>query len=118
MAERLLGVYADGHAAWSAIEDPATRPIDAIISDIEMPRMDGLHLTTRIKAAPHLQRVPVVLFSSLVSEDNLKKGRQVGADVQIPKPELMEMVRIVDRVVSGDSLKDGERFVIKGRAAA
>lgn len=113
-----IEVYPDGHAAWAAIENPAGARIDTIISDIEMPRMDGLHLTTRIKGAAHLKDVPVVLFSSLVSEDNLKKGKQVGADVQIPKPELMEMVRIVDRVVSGDSLKDGERFVIKGRSAA
>jgi two-component system chemotaxis response regulator CheV len=68
-----------------------------------MPRMDGLHLTSRVKGNATTKGVPVVLFSSLVSDDNRKKGEQVGADVQIPKPELAEMVRLVDRIVSGQS---------------
>lgn len=97
---RNLEIYSDGEAAWQAISTPGAR-IDAIISDIEMPRMDGLHLTRRIKESESLKAVPVVLFSSLVSQDNLKKGQAVGADVQIPKPELPEMVRLVDKVVSG-----------------
>jgi len=93
-------VYGDGQAAWEAVSKPGPT-IDAIVSDIEMPRMDGLHLTRRIKETPHLKGVRVVLFSSLVSEDNLKKGQQVGADAQISKPELSEMVTLVDRIVSG-----------------
>lgn len=101
-----LEVYPDGEAAWNAVKatidagDKAT-PIDAVISDIEMPRMDGLHLSSRIKGNAVTKGVPVVLFSSLVSDDNRKKGEQVGADVQIPKPELAEMVRLVDQIVSG-----------------
>lgn len=93
-------VYADGQAAWDAINTPG-EPIDAIVSDIEMPRMDGLHLTKRIRDLAHMKNVPIVLFSSLVSDDNLKKGQQVGATAQIPKPELGEMVRLVDRTVTG-----------------
>jgi len=96
-----LEVYADGQAAWEAISAGGSK-IDAVISDIEMPRMDGLHLTRRIKQAEATKNVPVVLFSSLISEDNRKKGLQVGADVQIPKPELPEMVRMVDRVIAGE----------------
>ena len=100
-----LEVYPDGQAAWDAIHAsasmPGSRRIDAVVSDIEMPRMDGLHLCKRIKETPALKDVPVVLFSSLISQDNLKKGRQVGASVQIPKPELSEMVLLVDKVVSG-----------------
>jgi len=96
-----LEVYSDGQAALEGITKPGAR-IDAIISDIEMPRMDGLALTRRIKSDPKLSGVPVVLFSSLVSEDNLKKGRQVGADVQIPKPAVADMVDLVDRAVSGE----------------
>lgn len=96
-----LEVYPDGQAAWEAISAGGAK-IDAVISDIEMPRMDGLHLTRRIKQAEATKDVPVVLFSSLISEDNRKKGQQVGADVQIPKPELPEMVRMVDRVIKGE----------------
>jgi two-component system chemotaxis response regulator CheV len=103
-----LEVYPDGEAAWNAVKatidgGDAAAPIDAVISDIEMPRMDGLHLTSRIKGNAATKGVPVVLFSSLVSEDNRKKGEQVGADVQIPKPELAEMVRLVDQIVSGQA---------------
>lgn len=99
-----LEVYTDGLAAWNAIEREGKAPIDAIISDIEMPRMDGLHLTKLIKESPRHKHIPVVLFSSLISEDNANKGVQVGANVQIPKPELPEMVRLVDRIVSGQSV--------------
>lgn len=93
-------VYADGEMAWNAIKSPGT-PVDAIVSDIEMPRMDGLHLTKRVRATPALASTRIVLFSSLITPDNLKKGKQVGADAQVSKPELAEMVRLVDRIVSG-----------------
>lgn len=103
-----IEVFADGQSAWEAIQastrasGAAAKAIDAVISDIEMPRMDGLRLCHQIKQHPALREVPVVLFSSLISEDNLKKGRQVGADLQIAKPELAEMVRIVDRAMAGE----------------
>lgn len=98
-----LEVFSDGEAAWNAIRAGGEK-IDAVVSDIEMPRMDGLHLTRRIKETPETKHIPVVLFSSLVSDDNIKKGQQVGADVQIPKPELGQMVMLVDRVVSGEKV--------------
>lgn len=94
-------VHADGASAWEAVRNASEGEIACIVSDIEMPRMDGLHLTRRIKETQALRAVPVVLFSSLISDDNRKKGQQVGADVQIPKPELAEMVRLVDRAVAG-----------------
>lgn len=96
-----IQVFSDGQAAWDALKTRGGPKIDAIVSDIEMPRMDGLALTKQIKATPHLKDVPVVLFSSLISADNANKGQQVGASVQIPKPELPEVVRLVDRIVTG-----------------
>lgn len=95
-------VYSDGQQAWEAL-NTAGATVDAIVSDIEMPRMDGLHLTRRIRQTPALAKVPVILFSSLVSSDNMKKGEQVGATIQLPKPELQEMVRLVDRVINGET---------------
>lgn len=111
-----LEVYNDGQAAWEAINAPGKK-IDAIISDIEMPRMDGLRLTKLVKEQKEFANVPVVLFSSLVSEDNLKKGKQVGADVQIPKPELEEVVKLVDRAVSGERI-DSTQPVVLGQSLA
>ncbi len=95
-------LYSDGQAAWEAICSGEGAPIDAIVSDIEMPRMDGLHLTKLIKETQQFKHIPVVLFSSLISKDNANKGMQVGATVQIPKPDLPEMVQLVDRIVSGE----------------
>jgi two-component system chemotaxis response regulator CheV len=99
-----LEVFGDGASAWAAIERSLNEGevhVDAIVSDIEMPQMDGLHLTKRIRETKALADTPVVLFSSLVSQDNLKKGEQVGATLQIAKPELAKVVRLIDLAVSG-----------------
>lgn len=99
-----LEVFSNGADAWECVAKTAEeRPIDAVVSDIEMPAMDGLHLCKRIRESnsPAIKNLPVVLFSSLISEDNQKKGRQVGASVQIPKPELADVVRLVDRACTG-----------------
>ena len=105
-----LEIYGDGEAAWRAINgpfdgDPPRLP-DAVVSDIEMPGMDGLHLCKQIKDSPALRGIPVMLFSSLISQDNLKKGRQVGADHQIAKPELADVVRMIDRLLKGLPVED------------
>jgi two-component system, chemotaxis family, chemotaxis protein CheV len=103
-----LKVFDNGEAAWLAIQHAGETgtPLDCVVSDIEMPRMDGLHLCKRIKQHAALKGVPVILFSSLISQDNLNKGQAVGADLQIAKPELAEMVRLVDRAVSGGLRRD------------
>ena len=95
-----INMAPDGLSAWKEI-DRLGASIDVIVSDIEMPGMDGLALTKRIREDARFADVPIVLFSSLVSEDNAKKGQQVGATLQIQKPELPEMVRIVDHLAGG-----------------
>jgi two-component system, chemotaxis family, chemotaxis protein CheV len=99
-----IEVYGDGEAAWNGLSDSSRGPVAAVVSDIEMPRVDGLHLTKRIRENQATRSVPVLLFSSLISEDNRKKGEQVGATAQLAKPELAEIVRMVDRIVSGQPL--------------
>jgi len=79
----LLGLKADA----SARQVPVPSLIDAVVSDIEMPRMDGYTLTKNIKDDKELGKLPVVLFSSLISPNLLHKGKSVGADAQITKPE-------------------------------
>ncbi len=72
--------------------------VNVVITDIEMPKMDGYTLTKNIKSDPMLKELPVVIFSSIVSQDILHKGRAVGADVQLTKPqigELLEMLRAI-----------------------
>lgn len=67
---------------------PLSERLHIIISDIEMPVMDGHSLTKRIKETPVLQDVPVMLFSSLITESLRHKGEAVGADDQISKPDM------------------------------
>jgi len=67
---------------------PITDYVQVIVSDIEMPMMDGHHLTKKIKEDPVLQDLPVILFSSLITEKLRHRGETVGADDQVSKPEI------------------------------
>jgi len=73
--------------------------LSCVITDIEMPQMDGHHLTRCIKADPVLHTIPVVLFSSLISEDMKRKGEAIGADAQISKPEIVNLVNIIEKLI-------------------
>lgn len=70
-----------------------------IITDIEMPEMDGHRLTKLVKEDPQTASIPVVIFSSLVNEEMKRKGSALGADAQLSKPEIGNLVRIVDELV-------------------
>jgi two-component system chemotaxis response regulator CheV len=72
-----------------------------VISDIEMPRMDGLHLIKNIKENEKLKSVPCIVFSSLISAEMAAKCRSVGADSQISKPEISRLVELIDRFILG-----------------
>ncbi len=70
-----------------------------LITDIEMPEMDGHHLTKLIKENAATAHIPVVIFSSLVNAEMKKKGAALGADAQLSKPEIGNLVRVVDELV-------------------
>lgn len=73
-----------------------TKTADLLITDIEMPMMDGLHLTRQVKENPLLEKLPVIIFSSLITDDLRHKGREVGADAQVSKPEIAELIKTMD----------------------
>lgn len=98
-----------GQEAWEQLKEwekqskeqnkPITRFVNLVISDIEMPQMDGHSLTRQIKTDPAFKDIPVVLFSSLISKVVFDKGLQVGADDQISKPDLPHLtVRAVELI--------------------
>lgn len=58
---------------------------DAVITDVNMPRMDGLRLTEQIRADPRLRALPVVLVTSLASESDQRRGLEAGANAYITK---------------------------------
>ncbi|MDH5542935.1 MAG: chemotaxis protein [Nitrospinota bacterium] len=72
--------------------------LNLIITDIEMPAMDGLHLVTNLKKHDVLKDVPVVVYSSLVTDENKKKWKSIGVDHFLSKPDLAKLVHHVDRL--------------------
>lgn len=70
-----------------------------IVTDIEMPEMDGHRLTKLVKTDETTADIPIIIFSSLVNEDMKRKGEELGADAQLSKPEIGNLVKIVDRLV-------------------
>jgi two-component system, chemotaxis family, chemotaxis protein CheV len=74
-------------------------PVGLIITDIEMPQMDGHHLTKRIKNHPVLKNLPVIIFSSLITNDLRHKGEMVGAEAQVSKPEIAELIKKIDQFI-------------------
>lgn len=73
-----------------------TDDVHILITDIEMPRMDGLTLTRKIKEHKTLRKLPVIVFSSLITDDLAHKGASVGADAQMSKPEIGNLVKLID----------------------
>ncbi|MER2113942.1 MAG: chemotaxis protein [Solibacillus isronensis] len=73
--------------------------VQLVVTDIEMPQMDGHHLTKKIKSHPDLKKLPVIIFSSLITDDLRHKGEQVGAEEQISKPEIAELILRMDKLI-------------------
>lgn len=73
--------------------------VQCVITDIEMPLMDGHRLTKLIKSDDATKDIPVVIFSSLVNDEMKRKGEALGADAQLSKPEIANLVRIIDDLV-------------------
>ena len=71
--------------------------VHLVVTDIEMPQMDGHHLTKRIKGSKELSNLPVIIFSSLITEDLKHKGQIVGANAQVSKPEIAELITVIDQ---------------------
>lgn len=98
-----LVIFSDGAAAWEYLSKLATEKgehskddVQLIITDIEMPQMDGHHLTENVKSNEHLKDIPVVIFSSLITDDLYHKGESVGAIAQVTKPQLVNLVSMID----------------------
>ncbi len=121
-------VAMNGAEAWQQIQE---RTPTIIVSDIEMPEMDGYELCSAIKSDPNLRRVPVILLSSLSDPTDIIKGLHVGADNYVTKPYepdylLSRMAALLqtplEDVADEQPLEvtlDGKQFVVKsGRRQA
>lgn len=94
----------NGQEAWDYIskcrdEGDIEKKVRLVITDIEMPIMDGHHLTKLIKSDDKTKGIPVIIFSSLVNDEMRKKGEELGADAQLSKPEIGNLVKEIDKLI-------------------
>ncbi|MDE6529520.1 MAG: chemotaxis protein [Lachnospiraceae bacterium] len=94
----------NGQEAWDFIqkckaEGTLDQHVHLVITDIEMPQMDGHRLTKLIKDDDQLRSIPIIIFSSLVNDEMRRKGEQLGANAQLSKPEIGNLVKVIDEVL-------------------
>ena len=99
-----LHVFANGLEMWEYLTEIKKKgQIDEnaalIITDIEMPQMDGHRLTKLVKDDPALKHIPLIIFSSLITEEMRVKGKQLGANEQLSKPEIAHLVSVMDHLL-------------------
>lgn len=101
-----MKIFDDGEQALDYLEGlkkdlgkSFVKEVQLLITDIEMPQMDGLTLTRNVKEDEVLKRLPVIIFSSLITDDLRHKGESVGADAQLIKPEIEELIGVVDQLL-------------------
>ena len=94
--------FDNGKDAWDyvnahkSLSGDILEQVSLVISDIEMPQMDGHHLTKLIKSDDVLKKIPVYLFSSLINEQMHIKGESVGADAQFSKPQIGMLINYIN----------------------
>ncbi|MBK6636282.1 MAG: chemotaxis protein CheV [Rhodocyclaceae bacterium] len=101
----------NGRAAWDELQKIAgyatasgRQPkdlIQLILTDVEMPEMDGYILTKTIKSDPRFAGIPVLMHSSLSSMSNMQLGKSVGVDEYVPKFEPQRLAETVTRLLLG-----------------
>lgn len=99
-----LIITANGQEAWDKLveyknEGTVRDKVHCIITDIEMPLMDGHRLTKLAKEDDDIKKIPLIIFSSLVNEEMRRKGEALGADAQLTKPEIGLLVGAIDDLI-------------------
>ena len=108
---RFVRDFGNGQDAWDYLRGLAAKDgnieqhVGMIVSDVEMPKMDGHRLLKLVRENERLHEVPFVLFSSLISEEMKLKGEQLGASGQISKPEISQLIGLLDNLIFGKPLK-------------
>jgi len=101
--------FDDGQSAWDYLMKcrseclanitPVENKVSIIITDIEMPRMDGHHLTKLVKSDEILSKVPVIVFSSLIDEAQKQQGDKLGVSAHLSKPQIGKLVQTLDEYI-------------------
>lgn len=101
---RFVRDFNNGQDAWNFLSNidkdiPVEDQVRVIISDIEMPQMDGHRLLKLVRGDQRYAETPFILFSSLISEEMRRKGEQLGANGQISKPEINQLIGLLDELI-------------------
>lgn len=96
--------FNNGKEAWDYLRQIKDDPdfdekASLMITDIEMPEMDGHRLTKLVKEDEKMKKMPVIIFSSLINEEMRRKGKTLGADEQLSKPEIGRLVEVMDQLL-------------------
>jgi len=97
-----LTMLQNGEEAWELLQsyketgEPVENFVSLIITDIEMPKMDGHRLLKLIRDDIDLRHIPVIVFSSIINEQARVKGESLGATAQLAKPDIKDLVKLVD----------------------
>lgn len=96
--------FSNGQEAWNYLnaireDEDLYDKVNLIITDIEMPEMDGHRLTKLVKEDEVMKSMPVIIFSSLINDEMWRKGKQLGADEQLSKPEIGRLVEVMDELL-------------------
>ena len=99
-----VSMFPDGQELWNHLQtfrdvEDLRSKVALVITDIEMPQMDGHRLTKLIKDDKQFKKTPVIIFSSLITEEMRRKGKELGADEQMSKPEIGHLVEVIDRLL-------------------
>ncbi|SFT39608.1 two-component system, chemotaxis family, response regulator CheV [Lachnospiraceae bacterium XBD2001] len=99
-----LIVNPNGQEAWEKLCEFADKgtvlnDVHLIVSDIEMPKMDGHRLCKLVKEDETMRKIPFIIFSSLINDEIRRKGESLGADAQLTKPEIGKLVQVIDELV-------------------
>ena len=91
-------VAADGEEAWALVQG---EPLDAVVTDVDMPGMDGFALTEKVKRHKRFKRLPVVLVTALETPQDRIRGLEAGADAYIGKStfDQLELLETIERLV-------------------
>lgn len=112
---RFVRDFGNGQDAWDYLlglskkSGPIENHVRIIVSDVEMPKMDGHRLLKLVRENERLGQVPFVLFSSLISEEMKRKGEELGASGQISKPEINQLIGLLDNLIFGKPIRDSEK---------
>lgn len=100
--------FKDGEDAWIRMKEIFSEVragkkindfVDLIITDVEMPKMDGYTLTKNIRSCEEAKNIPIIIFSSIINQDIMHKGDSVGATKQLSKPQIGDLIEIIKQLI-------------------